>query len=777
MSIEKQHSIKKRVLCTAMAAALTVTAFAGIGTVAIATEEVSAAKYELADNIQDGTILHCFDWKYTDIKDELENIAKAGFSSIQTSPAQASEGLGTWYWLYQPLGFSIQENELGTKEELEDLCKEAEKYGIKVIVDVVANHLASNHENIQDDLKPDQYWHTLGEIKSYNDRNQVINGDIGMTDLKSEDPYVQSVVADYVKELKAVGVDGIRWDAAKHIGLPSEGCDFWKTVTKEGLYNYGEILIGPTDKGSEDLMVEYTDYMSVTDSAYATSLVGAFKTGKAPATDGNWVNRGVEADKLVYWGESHDTYSNAEGKETNGVAQNIIDRAYAVAASRSDVSALYLSRPFATARDSIRIGVKGSTHFTSPEVAAVNHFHNAMIGKEDFYTTADNCSVITRKGGGAVIVMGDGSGEVSVPNGGGYAVPGTYKDEVTGNEFTVTDTTITGKVGSSGIAVIYDSHFLSRVSAEPSDTAFTSDTLSVTLHSQEVTDAKYETSEGASGTFADGDTIDIGAVSSAGDVITLKLTAIGADGDEVTAAYKYTKEAARILPTLKKGGVVFDNSITNWKTVNVYVYDEITLAPKTITNAAWPGVKMTECGDGYYSYELPEQFAECKNIMIIFNNGAGDQIPGAMQEGLTMSYADKKLYNGTKWLDLPDDGDKTSSSSSSSSAASSTSSVSSDPSSSAPSSSVPESSGSGVSSKQSSTSSTGSSAGSNAASSKASVASAASAVSSASSSSTASDLLAVATSDSSMFIAAVIAMIGAVSALVVVMSSKKKREQ
>ena len=62
--------------------------------------------YELADNIQDGVILHCFNWKYNDIKAELKNIAEAGFTSIQTSPAQTSVNSGVWYYLYQPMGFA-----------------------------------------------------------------------------------------------------------------------------------------------------------------------------------------------------------------------------------------------------------------------------------------------------------------------------------------------------------------------------------------------------------------------------------------------------------------------------------------------------------------------------------------------------------------------------------------------------------------------------------------------------------------------------------------------
>jgi len=56
--------------------------------------------YHLADNVQDGVILHCFDWTYQQIIDELPDIAKAGFSSVQTSPAQlAVKGNSIWYYL------------------------------------------------------------------------------------------------------------------------------------------------------------------------------------------------------------------------------------------------------------------------------------------------------------------------------------------------------------------------------------------------------------------------------------------------------------------------------------------------------------------------------------------------------------------------------------------------------------------------------------------------------------------------------------------------------
>ena len=223
---------KKRIRNTILGTALSFSmVLPGIVVTAPAVTAEAAARtsgnsYGLADSIQDGVILHCFNWKYSDIEAELPAIAEAGFTSVQTSPAQPSVKSGTWYWLYQPLGFYVGTNDLGTKEDLEDLCDEAEKYDINVIVDVVANHLAGDHTNIQGDLKDSQYWHTYGKVTSWADRDQVINGEIGMPDLNSEHPYVYQTVSNYIDELQDLGVDGIRWDAAKHIGLPSEGCNF-----------------------------------------------------------------------------------------------------------------------------------------------------------------------------------------------------------------------------------------------------------------------------------------------------------------------------------------------------------------------------------------------------------------------------------------------------------------------------------------------------------------------------------------------------------------------
>lgn len=629
----------KRIISAALAASMLLPCFAtaavSANAVVVSDENsVSAGDYELMDNIQDGVILHCFNWKYNDIKAELDNIAEAGFTTIQTSPAQPGGGTGTWWWLYQPLGFYIGTNELGTKAELESLCKEAENYGIKVIVDVVANHLAGDHSRIEDDLKPSKYWHTFGGGIDWKNRWQVTHGEIGMPDIATENSYVQQKVGNYMQELKSIGVDGIRWDAAKHIGVPSEDDNFWSSVTKYGLYNYGEILGGPDDRasGNEDIMKEYTDYITVTDSNYGKTLRDSFNSGDAPDSNGNWCDRGISCDKLIYWAESHDTWSNnKDWGYSNDMSQNVIDRAYAVAASQNEVTALYFSRPSSKIKDNIKIGEKGSTHFTSSEVAEVNKFHNAMNGKADCYKKSNDCSVITRKDGGAVIVKGSGSGNVSVENGGGYAKPGTYVDKISGNTFTVTSSSISGKVGSSGIAVIYEEENPKpKVSVTPGSSTYETETYTLTLNTKNAENSQYSVDGGKYQSFTDGTKITIGAGLAYGTKTTINVKASNANGS-ADKTYIYTK----VDPTLTQK-IYFDNSSYNWSNIYAYIYSD------AVSNAKWPGEKMTlDSSTGYYVIEVSDSLANGAVIFSDGTNSASKRYPADAKPGLNLNGATK----------------------------------------------------------------------------------------------------------------------------------------
>lgn len=292
-----------------------------------------------------------------------------------------------------------------------------------------------------------------------------MGGGNGYPDVNSENSDVQARAKAYIEELKSCGVDGIRFDAAKHIGLPSEGCNFWPTVTSvSGLWYYGEILDG-TGGNDKTLFPEYQKYISITDNGYGNGFAYSFNNGQVNSSIGNFNQKGATTAKLVYWGESHDTYAN-DGGSSKYMSQNIIDRAYAVVAGNNGATALYFSRPSTTEKNSMKLGQKGSTHFTSKEVAEVNHMHNICAGEPNYYVHGDNVAAQVRQSG-AIIVLGNGSNQsVSFANGAGdgkWLKPGTYTDKVGGGTFTVTTSTISGQVGSTGIAVIYNG-----TAAEPS---------------------------------------------------------------------------------------------------------------------------------------------------------------------------------------------------------------------------------------------------------------------------------------------------------------------
>ena len=96
---------------------------------AVVDTETSAAKStEPLSHIQGSAILHCFDWSYTSIKNNMKAIKDAGYTAVQTSPVQPPKDYspswrdqgGQWWKIYQPLGVRIADGNhwLGTKSEL-----------------------------------------------------------------------------------------------------------------------------------------------------------------------------------------------------------------------------------------------------------------------------------------------------------------------------------------------------------------------------------------------------------------------------------------------------------------------------------------------------------------------------------------------------------------------------------------------------------------------------------------------------------------------------------
>ena len=612
-------------------------------------------KYGLKDNIQDGVILHCFDWTLADIQAEIPNIAKAGFTAVQTSPVHERVDKGAvWYDVYRPYDFKIG-NGLGSADDLKALCAEAHKYGVKVIVDVVANH--TDYPNVAEPLKDLSLYHQLGHGIDWHNRNDVTHGEIGMRDLDTNNPTVQAIIKQYIQDLKACGVDGVRWDAIKHIGLPSEGDSFMQNVVDQEMYNYGEILDG-TGGNDNVLFPEYQTYMSITDNGYGNGFANSFAGGSINESVGNFNQRNAKTEKLVYWGESHDTYAN-DGGESKNKSQNVIDRAYAVVAGNNGATALYFSRPFQKDKGAIKFGDKGSVHFKDAEVAQVNHMHNVCAGEPNYYVKGNGVCAQVRKSG-AIIVLGNGSDrDVTVANGAGdgkWLKSGTYKDMVGGGVFTVNASTISGHVGKSGIAVIYNAGSIvlpPEVVFNPADgTAFSDESLTVTATPLNAVSAWIQVNDGEKQDFTAAKQFTVGADVAYGKNVTITWGATDKDGKTETGSVTYKKVKAYV-PELGKADEISCFLETSNAAAAVYVWNG-KVSPVIKYAGAWddaikkklPLVGKSVSGKNVFKWTYDGTETSVPTH-IIFLDGNGNRLSQINQEFVNHGYYVDGTYSST----------------------------------------------------------------------------------------------------------------------------------
>ena len=558
---------------------------------------VSAAPEAAEVAIQDGVTLHCWNWSFKNIEAKLDIIKSLGYTTIQTSPIQEAKQptlnfpTNDWWVYYQPAAFRIDNtgnSALGTKEDFESLCKAAHERGIKVIVDVVANHMG-NHESggngiastVMEELKGDMTnWHDITKnVSNYTDRYDVTHHCMaGLPDLNTANKTVQNFVLSYLKECIDAGADGFRFDAAKHIEVPEDGdfgSDFWPTVINGAkdyasqsrgieLYCYGELL----DAVGGNLGPEvYTKYMSVTDNGWSANLLGNIVVGGNASAYSAGFGKG-KADQMVVWAESHDTYADGSTKD---VSETNINKAWALIAARTDAMGLYLARP---ANFSQLLGAASDTAWAYPEVAAVNKFHNAFAGQGEYVANENGIVSIERGEAGVVLVNCKGtSGDVTVTA--NKIKDGTYTDQITGNTFTVSGGKITGAIGDTGIAVVYEA------------------------------DACPHEAHNADG------------------FCTVCFAQVGHSYDENNTCVCGSKKVAERT-------VYFANT-GKWNTVNFYSwYDAVKIFTDT-----WPGNTMTKVDDTLYSCTVPEDIPN-----IIFNDGDSTQtedlVLPALSEGLNL---------------------------------------------------------------------------------------------------------------------------------------------
>ena len=435
------------------------------------------------------TILHAWCWSFNTIKDNMKDIADAGYTFVQTSPANMCFvgenggmqifGDGKWYYHYQPIAWSIGNYQLGTRDEFKAMCAEAEKYGVRVIVDVLPNHTAFDTSAVTEEFIKavggrDKLYHAngLNEIKDYNDRYQCTTGAMGgLPDVNTENPDFQYYFMTYINDLIACGADGFRYDTAKHIGLPSDPLDekskendFWPVATgrkavkgltlakKDSLFIYGEVL---QDKNVKEQ--EYAEYFGMCASNYGHAIREIISKRKTSAKEVCDYQHTVSPDRLTTWVESHDTYCNAN--ESASLTDTQIRLGWVIITARQNGIPLFYSRPDGSTRENFwgnnLMGAKGNDEFKHPEVVAVNKFRKAMAGmKENVSTTAKGSVVVINRGDKGIAIVNLATTDANIKADTKLA-DGTYTDKVHGTEFTVKSGKISGSLKAETSYVIY----------------------------------------------------------------------------------------------------------------------------------------------------------------------------------------------------------------------------------------------------------------------------------------------------------------------------------
>lgn len=455
---------------------------------------VSGSFAQTRQSIQEGAILHAWCWSFKTIAENMDKIAAAGFTAVQTSPANTclvgdyggleifSEDLnGKWYYHYQPTDWKIGNYQLGTRDDFIAMNKKAEEYGIGVIVDVLPNHTTPRLDQVSPDLINavggiEKLYHKNNDhgVRNWDDRLECTTAQMGgLPDVNTENPDFQAYYMNYINDLIDCGADGFRYDTAKHIGLPDDPKDpyakendFWPIFTgkkavkgikmkksDEELFIYGEVLQGGNSR--EDA---YGAMFPVVASNYGSVLRTALNSFKLSARGMKDWKHPAAPKNIVTWVESHDTYANHG--ESARLSNAKLRCGWAVITAREGGTPLFFSRPQGAEATQFpgasKIGDIGNDQFYHPEVVEVNKFRKAMVGEPEELVNGEDMTLLGIKRGNKGIVLvninPEKNAKVEIP----VSMPdGAYVCKANGNKFKVVNGVLKGHMRKMQVCVLY----------------------------------------------------------------------------------------------------------------------------------------------------------------------------------------------------------------------------------------------------------------------------------------------------------------------------------
>jgi alpha-amylase len=292
--------------------------------VAVAGPAVAAP----APAAQPVAIFHAFDQSFADVAGFVCEVGAEGYSHVQISPAQKSNPTAEWWGRYQPVDYATIEGR-GSEADLKQLVAKAHGCGVKVIADVVFNHMADMPEFASHNypgIGPANFHDRCDINYSDGNRDTELRCWLGtLPDLDQTKAAVMKVHKQHLKKLLGLGIDGFRFDAAKHMPTPvvKQYIDYVNAESQGKAWNYLEV-IEDHDTAAKD----YNGVAAVEDFLLYGSMKNAFSVGGD--LRGLRVPVAVDDPRSVTFGRNHDNIRAINSGAINAY-DNPVDSYFATA--------------------------------------------------------------------------------------------------------------------------------------------------------------------------------------------------------------------------------------------------------------------------------------------------------------------------------------------------------------------------------------------------------------------------------------------------------------
>ncbi|GAO10295.1 alpha-amylase family protein [Streptomyces lydicamycinicus] len=358
-----------------------------------------------------------FEWKYADVaKACTDELGPAGYGYVEVSPASEHIQGNQWWTSYQPVSYRIA-GRLGNRAAFASMVSACHGAGVKVVADAVINHMAAGSGTGTGGTKytkydypgtyQDQDFHGCRKsISDYGDRNDVQTCElVGLADLDTGRDYVRTTIAKYLDDLRSLGVDGFRVDAAKHISAADLAAV--KSKMRDPGYWVQEVIHGAGEAVQPE---EYTGNGDVDEFRYGHHLKSAFQGGSLAqlksVADGK-----LDSDKARTFVDNWDT-------ERNGSTLTYKDgAAYTLA------NVFMLASPYGS--PNVYSGYEWSDKDAGPPSGnngwTRQHAKRAVTGMVGFRNAVGSAKLTDwwDNGGSAIAFGRDGKGFVALNNGAG----------------------------------------------------------------------------------------------------------------------------------------------------------------------------------------------------------------------------------------------------------------------------------------------------------------------------------------------------------------------